>query len=205
MVVRRSVIGMSVFVASLLGACAVDDSAETTQAVVGPPPHAAFSEVCVGKTCSADSEASSAGTGSLTNFAWSWGDGATTSGGSPASAPSHTYATFGTFTITLTVTDSGGGTNTTSHAVNVVEGPTASFDPKCAQLQCIGDAVLTSGPAPIVNYHWDWDDETTTDSGDNVVFHNYAYGATFRIHLSVTDANGREGGVTHTVTLPAHF
>lgn len=189
----------------LLGACLAEDaSSSAAQAVVDPPPHAAFSVVCTGKTCTADSEASS-DDGFLTNFAWSWGDGATTTGGSSASAPSHTYAAFGPFTITLTVTDNAGGTNSVSHAVNLIQGPSVAFTPKCSGLFCIGDAVLTGGPAAIVNYHWDWDDETTTDSPDNVVTHVFAYGATFRIHLSVTDANGQEAGVTHAVTLPATF
>lgn len=190
---------------AFLSACGVEavDSAE--QAVVTPPPHAAFSVVCVGTTCTADAEAASAEAGFLTTFAWQWGDGATTTGGSPVQETSHTFASLGTFTITLTVTDSFGGTSTTSRTLNLAAGPTASFDPKCAQLFCIGDAVLTTGPAAIVNYHWDWDDETTTDSSDNVVTHEYAYAATFRIHLSVTDANGREAGVTRAVTLPAHF
>ena len=202
MSLRRFGMGISLFIAGLLGACVADGTSTSTAAVVDPPPHAAFSVVCTGKTCSADSEGSS-DDGFLTNFSWAWGDGATTSGGSSASAPSHTYAGFGSFTITLTVTDNAGGTNSVSHGVTLVQGPTVSFDPKCSGLFCIGDAVLTTGPAPIVNYHWDWDDETTTDSADNVVTHQFTSAGTFRIHLSVTDANGQEAGVTHAVTLPA--
>jgi PKD repeat protein len=187
-----------------LGACAVEDTSSWSAAVVDPPPIAAFSVVCIGKTCTADAEASS-DNGFLTNFSWAWGDGATTTGGSSVQLTSHTFAAFALYTITLTVTDNLGGTGSTSRNVGLIEGPRAEFTPKCNGLFCLGDAVLSGGPAPIVNYHWDWDDETTTDSPDNVVVHSFSYAATFRIHLRLTDANGQESGVTHAVTLPATF
>ncbi len=51
--------------------------------------------------------------GTITGYAWTFGDGATATGQSVT----HTYATAGTYTVTLTVTDNGGATNTTSTVV----------------------------------------------------------------------------------------
>jgi hypothetical protein len=47
-------------------------------------------------------------TGTITTYDWNWGDSTSTRGSTPQA--SHTYASSGTFTIRLTVTDSGGGT-----------------------------------------------------------------------------------------------
>ena len=53
--------------------------------------------------------------GSITSRAWNFGDGAT----STAQNPSHTYAAAGTYTVSLTVTDSEGLSATVSHDVTV--------------------------------------------------------------------------------------
>ena len=53
------------------------------------------------------------------SFAWSFGDGATSTNNSAT----HTYSTAGTYNVTLTVTDSAGQTFTSSHTVNVEAQP----------------------------------------------------------------------------------
>ncbi len=57
--------------------------------------------------------------GSISTYAWQFGDGTTGSGLSP----NHTYATVGTFTVTLTVTDNQGATATTSKQVYIANPP----------------------------------------------------------------------------------
>jgi PKD repeat protein len=191
----------------LLGACAMapDEADEPNEAEVSAeidlPPQAAFSVVCINRTCTADSEGSSDDV-FIASYAWSWGDGATTTGGSSASAPSHSYATFGTFTVTLTVTDSAGNTGSTARSVAVVQSPTAAFSAICSSFSCLVNGSPSGGPAPIVGYHWDWDDETTTDVTTPTTVHTYSFGATFQVHLRVTDANGRTGGFTRPLTVP---
>jgi YVTN family beta-propeller protein len=63
-----------------------------------------------GSATSFDASSSTAAYGSITSYAWSFGDGASAITSSPTTA--HTYATAGTYTVTLTETDSA-GTSTT--------------------------------------------------------------------------------------------
>jgi PKD repeat protein len=77
-------------------------------------PQAVFTVSCVDLTCSADGSASSATTGSLTAWDWTWGDGAVTSG----TTSSHTYAAPGDFTVTLRVTDDSARASQITHPVS---------------------------------------------------------------------------------------
>ncbi len=56
--------------------------------------------------------------GSVVSWAWNFGDGGT----STAQNPSHTYAADGTYTVTLTVTDDAGATDSASQSVTVSSG-----------------------------------------------------------------------------------
>lgn len=213
MSLRTLVSGLSscLLVAALLGACVGEDGSlagtsppsvqVSTQPLTDLPPQAAFSVVCIDRTCFPDAEASGDDV-FIANYSWSWGDGAVTSGGSSASAPSHTYAGFGSFTIALTVTDSIGQTGSVSHAVTLVQGPTAAFTTVLSGRNLLVDASGSSGPAAITKYHWDWDDETTTDIALFRTAHTFTFGATFQVHLTVTDANGLTAGITHAVVVP---
>lgn len=189
--------------AGLFGACVSEEAgiATTSAAVTDNPPHAAFGVVCIDRTCSGDAEASSDDV-FIANYSWSWGDGSVTSGGSSASAPSHTYATFSSYTITLTVTDSIGQTGSASQSVILLPAPHAEFTASCSGRTCSFDASTSTSGLPITNYHWDFDDETTADVTTTTVTHVYAYGATFHVHLAVTDLKGDSGGITHNVVVP---
>jgi PKD repeat protein len=69
------------------------------------------SAVIAGSSVSFDGNASTAvGTRTITNYRWSFGDGSTGSG----ATTTHVYTTPGTYSVTLTVTDSAGKTNTSA-------------------------------------------------------------------------------------------
>lgn len=92
---------------------------------VNIPPSASFTDNCTDLSCNFDGSASSDSDGSIVSYAWSFGDGGTDSGVSVA----HTYAASGTFNVSLTVTDDGGATNTTTRAITVTDpgNPTISL------------------------------------------------------------------------------
>jgi PKD repeat protein len=78
-------------------------------------PQAAFSFSTAQLVAMFDGSASSDSDGSISSYAWAFGDGATGTG----ATPSHTYAAAGTYQVTLTVTDDDGATNAITKPVTV--------------------------------------------------------------------------------------
>ena len=78
------------------------------------PPTANFSSSCTNLACSF-TDASADADGSVTAWSWNFGDATTAA----VQTPSHTYASAGTYTVSLTVTDNLGATNTTTRSVTV--------------------------------------------------------------------------------------
>ena len=94
--------------------------------VVNDLPTASFTispnPVTAGVSVGFNGSASNDPEGSIVSYAWNFGDGSTGSG----ATPSHTYGAPGNYTVTLTVTDSNGETNATSHLAAVVP-PNSNF------------------------------------------------------------------------------
>ena len=80
---------------------------------INQEPTAAFAFSCDQLECSFDGSSSEDPDGDVTDYAWDFGDGKTGSG----STVDHTYASAGSRTVKLTVTDNDGGTDTKSHEV----------------------------------------------------------------------------------------
>jgi PKD repeat protein len=64
-------------------------------------PTAAFTTSCLNRACTMDASGSSDPDGTVATYAWDFGDGQTGGGATPR----HTYATAGTYTVSLVVTD----------------------------------------------------------------------------------------------------
>ncbi|MFC5381901.1 PKD domain-containing protein [Aquipuribacter nitratireducens] len=105
-----------------------DDAGATAQTsrqvtVTAPPPPppgnraptASFTTTVSGLAVSADGRASSDPDGTVTAWAWDFGDGAVAAGATTG----HTYAAAGTYTIRLTVTDDDGATHSTTRQVTL--------------------------------------------------------------------------------------
>ncbi|MCZ3387548.1 MAG: PKD domain-containing protein [Actinomycetia bacterium] len=84
-------------------------------------PTAAFTQTCVGLSCSFDATSSTDGDGTVATYSWNFGDGSPTEAGS---TPNHVFPTGGSFPVTLTVTDNDGAPDDVT--ANVVVAPIIS-------------------------------------------------------------------------------
>jgi PKD repeat protein len=72
---------------------------------------------CTGLACTFNGTGSSDPDGGIVSWAWNFGDGATATG----ATTSHTYASAGTYSVQLTVTDDNGGTDSVTNSIVVSE------------------------------------------------------------------------------------
>lgn len=84
-------------------------------------PSASFTTSVSGLTLSVNGSASSDPEGSISSYIWSFGDGGTAAG----SSAQHTFASAGAYTVTLTVTDNDGATDSETAQVTVGQNPGA--------------------------------------------------------------------------------
>jgi glucose/arabinose dehydrogenase len=150
--------------------------------------------------------------GSIASYSWNWGDGSPAGSGLTAS---HTYASAGSYTIALTVTDNQGATGTATQSVVVSSGNL----PPSAHIE---GAAPTSGTAPLdvaftghghddadgLTLSWDFGDGTAPQVYSNVnsdvntaPMHTYASAGTFTCTLTVTDAGGLTATHTEVITV----
>lgn len=168
---------------------------------VGPntPPNASFTATPQDLQLSVDASASSDPDGTITAYAWDFGDGTSGTG----TTAQHTYAKAGTYTVALTVTDNRGSTGKSTRAVTVTHTnvlPTASFTTTVQNLQLAVDATAsTDSDGTIAAYRWDFGDGT---AGAGVTAqHTYASRGTYTVTLTVTDNAGATATTTRTATV----
>jgi PKD repeat protein len=160
------------------------------------PPVASFTFSCNLLTCSFDASNSFDPDGTITSYAWNLGDDTTASG----RTISHTYASGGYRTVTLTVTDNTGATAVQSQTVFANSPPVASFTFSSNRLTCSFDGSAShDSDDGIVMWSWNFGDGT---SGSNpTTTHSYSKLGTYVITLTVKDAHGATASQTRTVTV----
>ncbi|WDE09133.1 pre-peptidase C-terminal domain-containing protein [Thalassomonas viridans] len=80
-------------------------------------PNASFSFNCNGLSCDFDGSGSTDNNGTITSYAWTFGDNSSGSG----TNPSHTYGAYGSYSVTLTVTDNDGNQDSTTRSVDLAD------------------------------------------------------------------------------------
>ena len=133
--------------------------------------------------------------GTIVAWSWDFGD----SNRSSEQNPAHTYATAGTYNVTLTVTDDDVTQDTTSKTVSVSASvsntpPVASFSYSCNRLDCTFDGSSSTDDGNIVAYSWNYGDG---NSGNGMTAaHNYDAAGIYDVSLTATDDDGDTGDVT---------
>ena len=161
-------------------------------------PSAAFTESVNNLAVAFDAAGSADSDGTISSYAWEYGDGATGTG----KTSTRTYAAAGNYSVKLTVTDNRGGSATVTRQVTVIApnvAPTAAFAQTVTNLSVAFDAAgSTDSDGTISSYAWEYGDGATgTGKTSN---RTYAAAGNYNVKLTVTDNRGGTATVTRQIT-----
>jgi PKD repeat protein len=177
-------------------------SANATKTVMNRQPVALFTEttetVNTDETISFDASESYDSDGIIVSYSWDFGDGTTATGVSVQ----HAYSQNGTYTVTLTVTDDDGTTDTTNATKTVLNRVPIAFFTESAETVSSGESIHFDASASydpdgtVVAYSWDFGDGSTATG--ITVDHAYDNNGVYTVTLTVTDDDGATDSATTT-------
>lgn len=186
-------------------------TATTTQqvTVTAPPPNqvptAAFTSQTAGLTATVDASSSTDADGTVVDYVWNWGDSSPTSVGAAAN---HTYASAGSYQVTLTVTDDDGATGSTTKTVTVTAPPPANVAPTAAFTATTNGLTVsvngtgsTDTDGTISSYEWNFGDTPPGADTGSTTSYTYPAAGTYTVTLTVTDNAGATATTTRSVTV----
>jgi glucose/arabinose dehydrogenase/chitodextrinase len=170
----------------------------------GKPPVAAFhaspNPVVVGQPVEFNGSASYDPDGTIVSHVWDFGDGNTNTG----EIVSHTYASVGTYNVSLTVVDNESYADTAYLDIVVTDGPppippianfTANPNPVVVLIPVEFNASASYDPdGTIVSYEWNFGDGEQDNRSGPIVTHIYGEPGRYNVSLKVTD-NGSNSDV----------
>jgi len=136
--------------------------------------------------------------GSIASRSWDFGDG----NSSTAQNPSHTYASAGTYTVSISVTDNQGAGDSVSDSITVTasnSAPTASFTHVANDLTVTFTDGSSDPDGSIASRSWDFGDGNSSTTQNPS--HSYASAGTYTVALTVTDNQGASDTVSNAVTV----
>ncbi|MGQ9539102.1 MAG: PKD domain-containing protein [Candidatus Bathycorpusculaceae bacterium] len=180
---------------------------ETAKIHVSQHPLAVFTfsppDPLIHETVTFDASESTPDGGTIVSYTWDFGDGNITSTENPIIT--HAYNNYGTYTVTLNVTDSEGKWDTTSQQITVEKAPIADFYwnpyyPQRGETVTFDASASTPDGGTIISYAWDFGDGTPiVEESDPITTHVYAATGEYIVNLNVTDSEGRWDTETKTI------
>ena len=184
------------------GATASDiQTVHVVPGVANTPPTAGFTVSCDHAQCSFTSTSSDAAPGSIASYAWDFGD----TGSAQDANPTHLYnITVPTsVTVTLTVTDNEGATDSDAQTFTVNPPntpPTAGFTFDCNGLTCSFTSTSTdAAPGSIASFAWTFGDGASSNAESPTHSYNVVAATDFTVKLTVTDNDGSTDDDIQTV------
>jgi chitodextrinase len=167
--------------------------------------HSGPYEALVGETIAFNGLGSFDLDGTIVAYYWDFGNGGVGFG----PAPLFDYAAPGTFTVSLTVTDDMGATDTATTTATIAEVPNQPpvADPSGPYGAFVAESITFDGSASfdpdgtIVSYQWDFGDGATGTGATST--HAYATAGVYDVTLTVTDDGDATDTATTTATIGA--
>jgi PKD repeat protein len=189
-------------------------TADITVTAVNQAPIAAFTlapaegeaPLTVALTVAFDGRGSSDVDGSITTYAWDFGDGSTATG----EQVNHEFTVAGDYTVTLTVTDDTGVSTSVEQVVTVREAQVTNRAPTVtvaatpsqgdAPLEVVLVATASDPDGDALSFAWDLGDGGRRED-DASVSYSYASPGTFTATVTVTDGRGGQAEASVDVTV----
>jgi PKD repeat protein len=176
--------------------------------LVNQPPTAQFVAAVNALSVGVDAILSTDADGTITSYAWNFGDPNSTANTANGRTATHAYAVTGSYTVTLVVTDNSGLTATNQQKVSIVGAPNISpialFTSSPNALLVDFSATSSIDPdGTIVAYSWDFGEPKSTTNTDAVAAptHAYKFAGSYTVTLTVTDNQGATGVKQALVTV----
>jgi PKD repeat protein len=153
-------------------------------------PSAGFTAACTTDVCTF-TDLSSDQDGSIVSWQWSFGD----QGTAIARNPSHTYATAGTYRVTLLVRDDAGGSSSVSQDVTIDVPPAnlppaAVFSASCLGLACDFSDGSRDPDGTLAKWVWNFGDGASSINLTSAASHAFDASGVYHVSLTVTDNAG---------------
>ena len=189
------------------------DSAATTATITSPVNQLPSSVIAngpfnatVGSTIGMSSSGSNDPDGSISSYTWNFGDGST----SNQANSTHSYAAAGNYTVTLTVTDNEGASDSATTTAFITEAPNNAptgviangpFSAEEGESISFSSNGSSDSEGSINAYSWNFGDGSTSSSANPS--HAYASEGTYTVTLTVTDNDGATDTVTSSASITA--
>jgi probable HAF family extracellular repeat protein len=167
------------------------------------PPVASFTFTCTALTCSFDGSSSTDDKAIVT---YVWNLNRYPGGSATGVTTTTTYPHAGIRSVTLTVTDAEGASNSITKSfepsVNTDAAPVARFTASCNGTVCTLDASASTDDVGITKYAWSLGKSPGNSATGITVTTDYWHTSTRTVTLTVTDTKGQTNSVTKTVNVP---